>query len=230
MQRPRNRCRRERQHIDPCGKLLDPFLLSDTETLLLVHNQEAEVPEAHALPIENCVRTDQDVHAPVRHLMQCRRLFTHRAKAADHIHFRRKLRKTRNKCLIVLLRKHGCRHENSNLKPIHRCLERRTHGNLRLAKAHIATEQAIHRLLALHVALDLCHGTQLIVRLLVGKRLLKLTLHRIVRRKGMPLGKLTLRVDLKQVIGDVLHGFLCLCARPRPVCRPHTMQTRGSPL
>ena len=32
------------------------------------------------------------------------------------------------------------------------------------------------------------------------------------------------------MIGDILHGLLRLRTRTRPVCRPHAVQTRRSPL
>ena len=49
LQRARNRCRRERQHVDFRPQLLEPLLVPNAKMLLLVHDDEAEVLEAHGL-------------------------------------------------------------------------------------------------------------------------------------------------------------------------------------
>ena len=59
----------------------------------------------------------------------------------------------------MLLGKHGRRHEHSDLIAIHCRLECGTHSDLRLAEAHIAAQQTIHGLIALHITLDLGDGT-----------------------------------------------------------------------
>ena len=76
--------------------------------------------------------------------------------------------------------------------------------------------------------LDLCNGAQLIVRLLIRKRLLKLALSRIIRRKGMSLRHAPRSVKLDQMVGDILDGFLRLGTCACPVRRTHAMQARRS--
>ena len=64
----------------------------------------------------------------------------------------------------VLVGENRRRHEHRDLPPgLHR-LERGAHGDLRLAVADVADEQAIHRPRALHVALHL-----VVARALVGR-------------------------------------------------------------
>jgi hypothetical protein len=126
----------------------------------------------------------------------------------------------------VLLRQNCRRHKHGNLKSIHRRFKCRAHSDFGLSEADIAAEQTIHRLLALHITLDLRHRTQLVVRLLIGKRLFKLALPCIIRRECMSLRKLSLRIDFEELVGDILHGFLRLRARARPVCSSHAVQTR----
>ena len=181
MQRARNRRRGERQYIDARRELLDLFLLRHAKTLLLVHDEQAQLLKSHALPIENRMCSDENVHLTTRHIAQRRRLFPQRAEAADNVHLRGKVRKTRRKGLIVLLGENCCRHEHGDLIAVHRRLVRRANRNLRLAEAHITAEQAIHRLFALHIVLDLGNSAQLIVRLLIRKCLLELALSRIIR-------------------------------------------------
>ena len=181
VQRARNRRRGERQYIDARRELLDLFLLRHAKTLLLVHDEQAQLLKSHALPIENRMCSDEDVHLTTRHIAQRRRLFPQRAEAADNVHLRGEVRKTRRKSLIVLLCENCCRHEHGDLIAVHRRLVRRANRNLRLAEAHITAEQAIHRLFALHIVLDLGNSAQLIVRLLIRKCLLELALSRIIR-------------------------------------------------
>jgi len=45
-------------------ELPDPLLLGHAEAVLLVHDEEAEVPEAHVL-LEEAVGADDDVHRPL---------------------------------------------------------------------------------------------------------------------------------------------------------------------
>ena len=224
----RNRRRGERQYIDARRELLDLFLLRHAKTLLLIHDEQAQLLKAHALSIENRMRPDENVHLTTRHIAQRRRLFPQRAEAADDVHLRSKVGKASRKGLIVLLCENCCRHEHGDLIAVHRRLVRRANRNLRLAEAHITAEQAIHRLFALHIVLDLGNSAQLIVRLLIRKCLLELALSRIIRRKGMSLRHAPRSVELNQMVGDILDGFLRLGLCACPVRRPHAMQARRS--
>ena len=60
VQRPRDRRRRHRQHVDLLAQLLQPFLVRDAESLFLVHDEQAEIAELHVLR-EQPVRADDDV-------------------------------------------------------------------------------------------------------------------------------------------------------------------------
>ena len=60
VQRPRNRRRAHRQHVDLLPQLLDLLLVADAEPLLLVDDEQAEVAELHVLR-EQPVRADDDV-------------------------------------------------------------------------------------------------------------------------------------------------------------------------
>ena len=140
MQCTRNRRRGERQYIDARRELLDLFLLRHAKTLLLIHDEQAQLLKAHALPIENRMRPDEDVHLTTRHIAQRRRLFPQRAEAADDVHLRSKVGKAGRKGLIVLLCENRRRHEHGDLIAVHRRLVRRANRNLRLAEAHIAAE------------------------------------------------------------------------------------------
>ena len=62
-------------------------------------------------------------------------------------------------------------------------LERRADRDLGLAVAHVAADQAVHRLVGLHVGLDVRDGGELVGRLLERERRLHLQLPRRVRRR-----------------------------------------------
>ena len=49
VQRPRDRRRRQRQHVDLAAELLEPLLGGDPEALLLVDDDQAEVLELDVL-------------------------------------------------------------------------------------------------------------------------------------------------------------------------------------
>jgi hypothetical protein len=63
-----------------------------------------------------------------------------------------------------------------HLLAVHHRLERRTHGDLGLAVADVAAEQAVHRRGRFHVLLDVGNGSRLIRRQFVRKRALEFLL------------------------------------------------------
>ena len=60
VQRPRNRRRGHRQHVDLLPQLLDLLLVRDAEPLLLVDDEQPEIAELHVLR-QQPVRADDDV-------------------------------------------------------------------------------------------------------------------------------------------------------------------------
>ena len=70
---------------------------------------------------------------------------------------------------MVLLGQDGRRHEHGDLLAGVDGLERRADGDLGLAVADVAADQAVHRLLLGHVALDRLDRRELVGRLLEGK-------------------------------------------------------------
>ena len=126
----------------------------------------------------------------------------------------------------MLLREDGRRHEHGHLLAVHGRLISRAYGDFRLAEADVAAEQAVHGLLFLHVRLDLRDGAQLVFRLLVGECVLELALAHIVRREGMAFGLLALRVDLDELLRDVLDRLLGARLGLDPLRAAHAVQAR----
>ena len=226
VQRARYRRRRERQDVDARRELADLVLLLDAEALLLVDDQETEVLPLDLVLVEDGVRANQDVHLAEAHLLDGLLLLFGCAEAADDIDDRREAVEARRERLVMLLREDRRRHEYSHLLAIHRRLVGRADGDLRLAEADVAAEQAVHGLLLLHIRLDLRDGAQLVFRLLIGKGILELALARVVRREGMTFGILALRVDLDELLCDVLDRLLGARLGLDPLRATHAVQAR----
>ena len=73
---------------------------------------------------------------------------------------------------------------------LHR-LKRGAQGDLRLSVAHVAADQAVHNLPALHVALGGIDGVQLVLRLLLREHLLEFLLPYRIRPVRKALGVLS---------------------------------------
>ena len=82
------------------------------------------------------------------------------------------------------------------------------HGDFGFAVANVAAEQAIHRLAAFHVALDVLHGGGLVVGRIVFKRIFELAHELAVVGVLKTLRGLALGVEFQQLVGHVLHGLL----------------------
>ena len=65
LQRARDRCRAQRQHMHLGAQLLQPLLVADAEMLLLVDDQKAEIPELDRFA-EQRMGADHDIDAAVR--------------------------------------------------------------------------------------------------------------------------------------------------------------------
>ena len=154
------------------------------------------------------MRADQDVHFARRDLLQYLLLLLRRAEARDHLDVDRKVGEAALEALVVLECEDRGRSEHGDLLAILHRLERRAHGDLGLAVAHVAAEQAVHGLGRFHIALDVGDGGDLIVGLVEVEGILKLALHVGVGREGGADRGAALRVELQQLAGHVGHGLL----------------------
>ena len=69
LQGPGDRRGGESEHVERALELLEALLVAHAEPLLLIHDEEAEVAEAHVRR-QQPVRSDDDVDAPVREALQ----------------------------------------------------------------------------------------------------------------------------------------------------------------
>ena len=93
----------------------------------------------------------------------------------------------------MLPRQNRRRHQDGALLAGGDALKRRAQGDLRLAEAHIAAQQSVHRRFTLHVVFNLVDAAQLVVRFVVFKVRLKIVLPFVVfgERKALLLHALS---------------------------------------
>ena len=132
-----------------------------------------------------------------------------------------KRRKALLESFKVLERKHRGRREHRDLLVIADRFERGAHGDFRLAVTHIATKQAVHRLVRLHVALYVGDRLFLIFRLVVLEGIFKLFLPLGIGLEAVALRHAPFGVELQQFVGHILHGLLdaCLGLGPLAPCQ-----------
>ena len=197
--------------------------MGHAEALLLIHHQQAQILELHVLG-QQPVGSHHHVHRALLQLLQDLLLLRRGLEAAEHLHLHREAGKAIDHGGVVLLHQNRGGREHRRLLAAHHGLEDRAQGHLGLAVTHIATEQAVHDLGLLHVALDVLDGGQLVRRLLVGEVVLKLPLPGGVPVEGVARHGLTLGVELEQVARDVLDGLAHLALLPLPLAAGQAVQ------
>jgi hypothetical protein len=139
VQRPRDGRGGERQHVDRLPQSLEPLLVLDAETLLLVDDDQPQILELH-VGADEPVRADDDVDAALRQPAQDGPLLAGRAEAAQALDGKRVLGQALRKRAEMLLSEHGRRHQHGDLPAVVDRLERRPHRQLGLAVADVAAD------------------------------------------------------------------------------------------
>ena len=127
----------------------------------------------------------------------------------------------------MLLREHRRRHKYRGLLAAEHALHHRAQRDFRLAEAHVAAEQSVHRHGRLHVALYLRYRAELIVGLRVAEVVLKLALPLAVRREGIARQALPLGVERDELLRHVLGRALGARAGLRPFRAAHLRELDG---
>ena len=117
----------------------------------------------------------------------------------------------------MLLGEYRRRHEHGALPAVHGAFERRAHGDLRLAVAHVAAEQTVHYPVRLHIRLYLGDALELIGRFGMGEARLELRLPVIVGGEGVALYAAPLAVQRDQVERELLRALARFGDRPLPL-------------
>ena len=144
LQRPRDRRRREGQHVDLQLQLAQQLLLLDPEALLLVDDQQAQLLGADVAG-EQAVGADQDVDLAGLEVLQHRFHLGRRAQAGDALDPKGEVGEALAEGAEVLLGEDRGRHQDHHLLAVGRRLDRRAQGDLGLAVADVAADQPVHR-------------------------------------------------------------------------------------
>ena len=102
----------------------------------------------------------------------------------------------------------GRRHDDRDLDAGHCRNERRTQGDLGLAKADVTADKPIHRLARGKVAQDIGNRVQLIIGLRIGEAGSELLIQSLRRGNDVAFAQLAFRRNLDQRIGDILDALL----------------------
>ena len=202
-------------------QLAQQLLLLDAEALLLIDDQQAEILGANVAG-ENAVGADEDVGAPFGESLDGGFLLGGGAKAGDVVDREGVVGEPLREGPVVLLGEDRGGNEHEHLLAVVGGLEGGPQGDLRLAIADIAADQAVHRAGRLHVGLRELDGIALVGGLRVGEARLELALPVGVRRKGVPGAPPALGVEAEQLAGHLLGGA--------PRARLHRLPARASEL
>ena len=210
-------------HVGAQG--LEGLLVFDAEALLLVDDDEAELLEGDGAGQQRVGADHQvDLARGQARLDLLGFLRGREARQGADVHGEPGV--ALGECLGVLGDQQGRRHEDRNLVAVLDSLERSAHGDLGLAVADVAGEQAVHGHGLFHVGLDLVDGNKLVGGLDVGEGILEFALPRGVGAEGVPLGLLAHGVQADEFLGDLVDGLLRARLGLRPVGATHLGQGR----
>src|SRR3954470_17241963 len=205
LQRARDRRGAHRDDVDLELELSEQLLLLDAEALLLVDDDQADVLAAQ-VAAEEPVRADEDVDRARVERGDRLALLLGRAEAADVLDREGVVLEALGERAEVLLGENRGRREDEDLLAVVGRLERGAQRDLRLAVADVAADEAVHRLRALHVALDLLDRLALVGRLLPREVRLELAQPVGVLGEGVAVAAAALGVEVEQLAGELLGG------------------------
>ena len=194
----RNRRGRKREHVNLLAQVLELLLVLHAKSLLLVDDHQAQVLGVH-VGRKQAVRADKYVDRALGKRLERALLLRRRAEAAEHLNLKAKRGKALEEGLVVLLGQNGRGAEHHDLAAGVHTLKRRTQGDLGLAKAHVAAQQAVHGLGRFHIGLNVGDSLQLVARLVVREALLHLDLLGRVGRAGDTGNRRAARIQIDQV-------------------------------
>ena len=212
----RNRRGRKREHVNLLAQVLELFLVLHAKALFLVDDHQAQVLGVH-IGRKQTVCTDEHVDRALGKRLERALLLRRRAEAAEHLDLEAKRGKALKERLIVLLGQNGRGAEHHDLAAGVHTLKRRAQGNLGLAKAHVAAQQAVHGLGRLHVGLNVGDGLQLVACLVVREALLHLDLLGRIGRTGDTGNRRAARIQVDQVKRQFFGILARLIGGTRPV-------------
>ena len=198
VQGARDRRGGEREDVGLELELLEPFLVLHAEAVFLVHDDQAELLELHVLA-EQAVRADHDIHGAGGEFGERLFLLLPRLEAAHHRDAHREVREAVAEGAAMLLGEHRGGDKHRDLATALDGLECGAHGDLRLAIAHVADQEAVHGTRVLHVLLHTVGGGALVGGVLEEERTLELLLPGAVGMMRRAVRDLAARVEIEQL-------------------------------
>src|SRR5579859_1033879 len=221
VQRARDRRGRHGQHVYLVAQLLEPFLVCDAKTLLLVHHQQAQIEKDDILS-QQAMRADHNIDPAQRQVFQYLLLLFLRTEAAQQLDAYRIRLEAFLERVEVLQRQYRCRHQHGHLALIEDRLERGAQGHLCFTVAYVSAHQPVHGPGPFHVGLHFLDSVSLVGRLLVREAAFQFLEPGLfgVGRVCRAFHRLARAVQAQQVARDLLHALLHLRFRARPLAVP----------
>ena len=204
MQRPGNRCCGERKHVHIFLHCLDLLFMSHAETLFFIDDQKSQVFVLHIFG-KKPVCPDDHIHDSFFQAFHRLFLFPGSTESGHHPDSHRIILKALTECIVVLLGKDRSGHQICHLFSVGYSLESRPDGNFRLSVSHIPADEPVHDFGALHVPLHILYGIELVLRFLIRKHFLKLSLPNCIFIIDIPFFGLADRIQLHQLFGGFPH-------------------------
>jgi hypothetical protein len=224
--RARDRCRGQRQDVDLGAHRLQRLLLAHAEAVFLVDDDQPQLLEADVLA-DQLVRADDDIDPAFGEFPQGLRRFLGRLEARDFGDPDRPVGEAVGEGLVMLFAEQRRRAQHGHLLAAGDGAERGAQGDLGLAEANVAADQAVHRLAGAHVVDDGGDGRRLVGGFLetetVGKGLVIV----LGKGEGMALAGGAGGVESQQFGGGVARLLGRLALGLFPLAGAERMQRRG---
>ena len=143
LQRPRDRSRRQGQHVNIRPHLFQTFFVLNAEMLFFVDDEQAKVFEIHRFGQQR-MGADDDIDLPVRDAFARFVCLFRRHEPRQWRDIDRETTEPFGEPFVVLTRQQRRWRHNGHLYPRHSRHECRADRDLGLAKANIAANQAVH--------------------------------------------------------------------------------------
>ena len=199
------------------------------EALLFIHDEQAKILEDDIL-LQELVGADDEIHRAGSEILEGLALLGRGAEAGEDVDIDREALEPLAGGHVVLLSQDRGGDEDGDLLGVHDRLHGGAKGDLGLAEADVAAEQAVHRAGGLHIPLHLGDAAELIVGLGKGEVILKLALPRRIGGKGEACAALALGIELDQAVGQILDRSLCLLLGLFPTVAAELIELDGAVL
>ena len=133
------------------------------KAVLLVHDRQRQVGKGDLL-LDQGVRSDNDTRGTLRGGRQCSAFLLAAEASGEPDDLQPKRRKPRGELAVMLLGQDLGRRHDRDLPPVLDALQGGKHGDHRLAAAHVALQQALHRMRRAEIAFDFAPGLALCAR------------------------------------------------------------------